>query len=139
MLSYAWGTLFWKGFHTIASAWSKTRAATANFWQASPPQWLPHNPGSAAAAFYSAKSRYSFIYFWFDPFQRLGQFLWQFFRWCLGGIETKKNSSEIFLPLCYTESRVHMKTYFKTVYLNLKSNFAFSRVHPGWRWKEITL
>ena len=35
------------------------KAATANFWQARPPQWRPHQRrvASAAAIFYSAKSR----------------------------------------------------------------------------------
>ena len=34
------------------------RVTTANFWQAGPPQWRPHQQCAiAAAAFYSAKSR----------------------------------------------------------------------------------
>ena len=33
------------------------RAVTANFWQARPPQWQPHQWHNAAAAFYYAKFR----------------------------------------------------------------------------------
>ena len=63
------------------------RAATANFWQARPPQWQPHQWGTAAAAtaFYYAKFR-----------QDLG----------LGGLASRGGPEEYAVPSIHVDGSV---------------------------------
>ena len=68
--------------------------------------------------------------FLFDPFQRLGQKLWQFFRDIFGGIEAKKNCFWDFLTFI-EHQRKNIFRYFlsdmdiEMLLLHIKSGFFF--------------